>query len=730
MAVQRYLVLFLIFTIGCSTAQQPPAGGGGTGGTGGSNACPGDETAGTPAEFGLADRPANPTCIAPERPALPAAAVTLERAFGDLSFTQPIALLQQPGDSSWWYVVEQRGRVLRFSSDGGEPEVVLDLEERVDDSGMEMGLLGMAFHPDFATNGQVFLSFTDRVDGQIRSVIARFRSTDGGATIAATSEEFVLGVDQPYANHNGGHIAFGPDGMLYIGFGDGGSGGDPHGHGQNLQSRLGKLLRIDVDGGSPFAVPADNPYAQGGGDPTIWASGLRNPWRFSFDRATSALWLGDVGQNAWEEVDRIERGGNYGWNTREGMHCFEPARDCETAELIDPVAEYGRDQGQSITGGYVYRGEAIPLLEGVYLYADFVSGRMWGLFADDDGTFEPRALLDTGLSVSSFAEGNDGELFLLDWGGGGIHRIADASEPVEDTFPRRLSETGCFDPTDPTKPAPGLVPYDLIAPLWSDGAEKRRWLAIPDGATIAVAEDGDFDFPVGSVLVKEFRLGCERVETRLFVRHDDGGWAGYSYAWNAEQTDAELLAAGDVRTWGDATWEYPSRADCMRCHTAAAGFTLGPELAQLDRTMRWPNGSVAHVGSTLAHIGLLSGEATRVTTLSAPHGDARVDERARSYLHANCSGCHRPGAAGQGSLDFRIGTPLAVAGLCDAPPEEGNLGVDGARIVAPGEPDRSMVAVRMRHQGAGRMPPVGMRVLDEAGIAVVEAWIESIERCP
>ena len=714
------------------------AGSGGSGGSGGSagsggsggTICPGDEAEGTPAEFGLAERPANRTCLAPPRPPAASASIALERAFPALSFSRPVDLLQPPGDAARWYVVEQAGRVRRFTADATEASLVVDLADRIDDSGMETGLLGMAFHPRFAENGQVFLSFTDRDEqNRLRSVIARYRSTDGGATIDRTSEEIVLTVQQPFSNHNGGHIAFGPDGLLYIGFGDGGSGGDPQRNGQNLNTRLGKILRIDVDGAAPFAVPADNPFAQGGGEPTIWAYGLRNPWRFSFDRTTGDLWAGDVGQNAWEEVDRIVRGGNYGWNVREGLHCYQPT-NCPSGEFIDPVAEYGHDQGQSITGGFVYRGAAMPLLEGVYLYGDFGSGRIWGLFPDDAGGFAPRELMDTSLSLSSFAEGNDGELYALDWAGGGIHHVVAGNDVPAGEFPQRLSATGCFDAADPRKPAPGLVPYDVVAPLWSDGAEKRRWFAIPDGTTIAVGPDGDLDFPVGSVLVKEFRLGCTRVETRLFVRHDDGDWAGYSYAWNEAQTDAALLPAGAVRTWGAATWEHPSRSDCMRCHTAAAGYSLGLELAQLDRDMIWPGGSVANVARTLAHVGLLSGEAQAVAALADPHGDGPVEARARSYLHANCSGCHRPGGPGQGALDLRRGTPLAGAGVCDVAPQEGDLGVADARLVAPGDPARSLVPVRMRHTGTGRMPPLGTRTVDEAGATVIESWIEGLDRCP
>ena len=350
-------------------------------------------------------------------------ALALERAFPGIPLASPVLLLQAPARPDRWYVVERAGRVLRFADDPGasRADVVIDLRERVDTAG-EGGLLGMAFHPDFAANGRVFLSYT--VDGRapgspLESRIARFTSRDGGDTLDPASERIVLRLDQPYANHNGGHVAFGPDGMLYAGFGDGGAAGDPRGHGQDTGTLLGAMLRLDVDAAEPYAIPPDNPFAGGGGRGEIFAWGLRNPWRWSFDRETGTLWAGDVGQNAWEEIDRVERGGNYGWNVREGTHCYR-ADGCRTAGLTDPVVEYGHDAGCSVTGGYVYRGETIPALRGVYLYGDFCSGLVWGWPTAGGGPAE--RLVDTGISLVSFAEGLDGELFAIDIGGG-LYRL-------------------------------------------------------------------------------------------------------------------------------------------------------------------------------------------------------------------------------------------------------------------------------------------------------------------
>lgn len=332
-----------------------------------------------PPASGLDARPVNTTCIAPDR-ATGQVSLGLERAFPSLSFTNPVALLQAPGDGSRWFVVEQAGRVMVFpnSPSAATAATFIDLRSRVL-SGGEQGLLGMAFDPQFATNGRVYLSYT--ADGPRRSVLSRFRSLDGGQSLNAITEEVLLTVPQPYSNHNGGHIAFGPDGYLYFGLGDGGSGGDPQNNAQTTTNLLGAMLRIDVNGPAPYGIPGDNPFAanprcaNGSGTapcPEIYAWGLRNPWRWSFDRATGALWAGDVGQSAREEIDRIERGGNYGWRYREGTLCYNPSSNCPTVgpggePLIDPVAEYGRTVGASVTGGYVYRGSAIPSLVGRYL---------------------------------------------------------------------------------------------------------------------------------------------------------------------------------------------------------------------------------------------------------------------------------------------------------------------------------------------------------------------------
>ncbi len=351
-------------------------------------------------------------------------AVRVERVFAGLAFSSPVALVPEPTASgSRWFAVEKAGVVRAFPEDPGttNADVFVDIADRVEAGPGEAGLLGFAFHPAFGENGEVFLSYTAPGPGSgvaLVSRVSRFRSPDGGATLDPSTEEIVLAVDQPFTNHNGGQIAFGPDGYLYLGLGDGGSGGDPLGNGQDTGTLLGAFLRLDVDGGIPYAIPPDNPFAGGGGRSEIFAWGFRNPWRWSFDAATGELWCGDVGQGEWEEVDVVRRGGNYGWSVREGAHCF-PTPGCDATGLTDPVAEYSHAEGCSITGGYVYRGSAIPALAGTYLYGDFCTGTVWGL--PPGGT--PRVLAESGLRLSSFGQGPDGEVYLLDFAGGGIYRL-------------------------------------------------------------------------------------------------------------------------------------------------------------------------------------------------------------------------------------------------------------------------------------------------------------------
>ncbi len=335
------------------------------------------------------------------------------------SFRRPVHITHA-GDARL-FVVEQAGRIWVLDPDGSrEAQPFLDIVESVGSQANEQGLLSMAFHPQYSQNGWFFVDYTDKFGN---TVVARYTVSSDPNVADQSSAELILAVDQPYANHNGGQLQFGPDGYLYVGMGDGGSGGDPQGNGQRLDTLLGKILRIDVDTGQPYAIPPDNPDLGPGVLPEIWAYGLRNPWRFSFDRLTEDMYIGDVGQNAYEEIDFQPAGAgglNYGWNIMEGLHTFAGGR---TEGLTMPVAEIPQAEGHcSVTGGHVYRGQALPQLSGVYLFGDYCSGVVWGLVRDAAGEWQVTKMFDIPYNISSFGEDLAGELYLADLGGG-VYRL-------------------------------------------------------------------------------------------------------------------------------------------------------------------------------------------------------------------------------------------------------------------------------------------------------------------
>ena len=348
---------------------------------------------------------------------------SLEFAFPNLSFTRPVDLQHAGDQSNRLFVVEQAGIIHSFEN---EPQVstkntFLDIREQVRDNGNEEGLLGLAFHPEFENNGYFFVNYT--ASDPRRTVISRFSvGPDTPDQADPSSELIILEIEQPYGNHNGGQLAFGPDNYLYIAVGDGGSAGDPMNHGQNRSSLLGSILRVDInvrEDNKNYGIPADNPFA-GIGAPVkaeIYAYGLRNPWRMSFDTSTGDLWTGDVGQNEFEEINKINSGGNYGWNFREGNSCFEPDENCPSEALIAPVLAYGRSSGSSVTGGYVYRGSAIPEFFGKYFYADFSSGRIWMITMNGNNLVENTELSNTNLRISSFGVDQDNELYICAFDG-------------------------------------------------------------------------------------------------------------------------------------------------------------------------------------------------------------------------------------------------------------------------------------------------------------------------
>jgi glucose/arabinose dehydrogenase len=327
--------------------------------------------------------------------------------------TRPVNL--QADGSGRLFIIEKAGRIRIFQNGQLLDQPFLDISDRVGSSGNEQGLLGLAFHPQYSQNGRFFVNYTDN-NGD--TVIARYQASSDPNVADSNSEVKLLGVDQPFANHNGGVLAFGPDGYLYAGLGDGGSQGDPYGNAQNTKVLLGKILRLDVDSVEPYAVPSDNPFGN-----EVWAYGLRNPWRLSFDKLTGDLYIGDVGQNTWEEIDYLPKGSaggtNFGWNLREGAHDYNGSA---SSDLTEPVAEYSHQEGGcSVTGGYVYRG-SMPEWNGIYLYGDYCTGIIWGLIHSND-RWQKQLLFDTDFTITSFGQDENGEVYLVS-DNGGVYRLA------------------------------------------------------------------------------------------------------------------------------------------------------------------------------------------------------------------------------------------------------------------------------------------------------------------
>ncbi|MFO7908115.1 MAG: PQQ-dependent sugar dehydrogenase [Planctomycetota bacterium] len=671
-----------------------------------------------------------------------------ERVFPNLSFERPLEFTFSPDGSDRIFVVEQRGVIHVFpnSNDVTQTKTFLDIRDVVSRQGNEEGLLGLAFHPDYATNGEFFVYYSTTPRA---SIVSRFRvSTDDADQADRDSEQQIMKIDQPYGNHNGGCIRFGPDGYLYIGLGDGGAAHDPHGNGQNLQTLLGSILRIDVDNkdaGKNYAIPEDNPFA-GRKDARgeTWAYGLRNVWRMQFDRVTGNLWAGDVGQNRYEEVNLIRRGGNYGWKIREGLHPFAPEAKQTGGPLIDPIAEYFHSEGMSVTGGQVYRGTKLPEYEGAYFYGDYVSGQVWIVCHDGTKVTENRKVAQTGLSISAFGADSHGNMVLTAFDGH-LYRLRKRDvdlEAVRSAFPRRLSETGLLASTKKLALRPGAVPYNVNVPLWSDHADKERFIVLPEDAEIGFQEQATWRFPVGTVLVKHFFLNLDRenatdrrrLETRFFV-HSPRGWKGYTYVWNDAQTDAELIDDAVTRTYRVKTadgvteqpWYFPSRADCMACHTETADFVLGLNTRQMNRSLDY-DGKKANQITMLARLGLFNNSVRETAEALEKYPDWRTDNQAmaalsRAYLDVNCAFCHSPGGIGGSRPDLRFHTPLNKTGLVGRRPSQGRVGPRGSVLLAPGAPRRSELLHRISTRGSRQMPPLATNLVDKKAVERLSEWI-------
>ena len=695
----------------------------------------------------------------------PPAPYRTQLAFPQLQFDEPLAMTFVPG-STRLAVVEHFGKVYTFEQrrDVLQKELFLDLAKVLEVK--RISTLGVAFHPKFVDNGFVYISY--RRSGEKRGTkVARFRLSQSQPWQLDPASHEVL-IDWHSAGHDGGCLKFGPDGYLYIGIGDGGGLHDPVQRGQDLSYLNSSILRIDVDRRQEqlgYRIPPENPFRDTpGARPEIWAYGFRQPWKLSFDRETGDLWTADVGEDLWESVYRVQRAGNYGWSVNEGGRPFRPQRRRGPTPMLKPVVAHDHSMFRSITGGFVYRGRQQEMLQGRYIYGDYDTGKIWALGLDEERIVEHRELCDSNLRIAGFAEDRSGELYLVDHVGGQIHAmIPNEVTDTSNTFPRKLSETGLFASTSDHTPAPGVLPYQVLAPQWTDGSTKQRFVALPGNAVIEFeavrfpyrgGRDG-WKFPDGTVLVETHTLAMDtadassgrRLETRILHQeripgseaNGDQYWRGYTYVWNDQQTDAVLLenAGGLDRTFmikdksaangvRQQTWHFPGRTECMVCHTMAAKYVLGLQTLQVNRALgkQGDRNQLSH----FQNLGLFAADLPqppealpRLVDYRDPNGS--LHDRARSYLHANCAHCHRNGGGGNADFFVMASIDMPATQMVNAPAKHGSFYIPQARIVSQHDPYRSLIYYRMSTLGSGRMPRLGSRVVDQQGLDLVYEWI-------
>jgi len=700
---------------------------------------------------------------------------SLEDAFPGIVFEGgAVATATPPGETNRLFVVEKAGAIYVIS-DLLNPvrTVFLDLRGKVDANG-EGGALGLAFHPGYASNRLFFVFYTlqtSTADGSgLHDRLARFQSSPTDPNVALNDSEVPLITQYDEAgNHNAGGLHFGPDGYLYVSLGDEGGGGDGYGNSRTItKDFFSAILRLDVDrrpgslppnphpaSSSNYAVPSDNPFVgrtSFNGSPVnpeevrteFWAVGLRNPWRFSFDPVTGRLFCGDVGEDMREEVNVIVKGGDYGWNYREGTVGTGSLPPGVT--LTPPILEYphgsGNFEGMSVVGGVVYRGQKISELHGHYIFGDYGSGNIWSLQYDGTNVMDLRRLAGL-VGLASFgADPSNGDILLSQAWSGPLWRLVRTS--VSGSLPAKLSDTGAFENLTVLTPEPGIVDYDINVPFWSDNAKKRRWFSVPElSDTIGFSANGNWSFPLGTVWVKHFELeltngvasSARRLETRFLVKTTSGAY-GLTYKWNAAQTDATLVGedganepiairdGGTVRTQ---VWRYPSRSECLTCHSGAGGFAAGFNTHQLNR-LRDDGGTLVQQIPWLSQMGYFNAPVTSTNGLlayaHATNTSATLDHLVRSYLGANCSACHQPGGTGHGYWDARLQTPWAQSRLINGP-LIADLGNANSRVIRPNALADSMIYSRISALGARHMPPLGTTVLDASSIALLSAWIST-----
>lgn len=713
-------------------------------------------------------------------PAPPVYGFTASNAFPGVSLITPIALATPLGETNRLFILERAGRLVAITNLAAPNRtLVMDLSSRVD-SGCENGALGFAFHPGFATNRYFYIFYSTWAMTSsigLHQRISRFEMTATNANVALTNTELPLLTQFDEAcNHNGGCLQFGPDGYLYASLGDEGDQNDFYNNSQRIDKDFfSGILRLDVDkratnlaptthpalmGATNYFIPAGNPFVgatqlNGAAIDTnklraeFWAVGLRNPWRFSFDPETGVLYCGDVGGGSREEVDVIVRGGNYGWAYREAsLNGPKVGQTPPGFTSLLPINEYDHgsttNQGNCITGGLVYRGSRIAQLTGRYVFCDYETGHFWALTPDGTNAVAKQHLFSDAGIASFGTDPRNGDVLVCDIGESQVKRLLYNTNQVSgQTLPATLADTGVFTNLTNLSPAPGIAGYDLNLPFWSDNALKSRWFSVPNtNLTITFSREGNWSFPTGTVWIKHFELELtngvpasrKRLETRLLIKNAGGGY-GITYRWGSSLTNASLVpeegldeafvineGGGILRTQ---VWHYPGRVECLRCHTAAGGFALGFNSAQLNRNFDYA-GTMTNQIAALSHAGYFNTNVTGIHTLSAlvhPTNQlASLEARARSYLAANCVQCHQPAGTAQALWDARITTRTADAGLVDGALI--NSGGDtNSRVLAPGDIANSVLLARISLRGVGQMPPLASTLVDTQGVALLAAWI-------
>ncbi len=635
------------------------------------------------------------------------------------------------------FVTQQRGKIFvlpdDIESDMPQLELFADLKQAIPEFASSFSI---AFHPRFESNGEVYVFyriFDRNMDDGTR--ISRFRVFDDRLELNPETEEILITFRS--GGHNGGHLGFGPDGMLYILTGDSEvpSPPDPLDTGQDLTDLLSSVLRIDVDKRVPgkfYHVPEDNPFLDvPRARPEIWAYGFRNPWKLCFHPKTGDLWVGDVGWELWEMLYRVERGSNFGWPIIEGAAVIKPDTDPGPSPISAAAVMHPHTEFASITGGYVSQTDRLPGLKDVYLYGDYVTGQLWGAWFDEKTgktIVDKQYLADTRLQIVSFGQAANGEVLFLDWPRD-QHLYRLVPNPVKGSaqdFPRKLSEAGVFSDLQKQLPADGVYPFSINGEMWHDGATAERWIGIPEEETIQQPERGPFaTIPEGTVLAKTLSHEGRKIETQL-LHFENKAWQGYSYRWNKEQSDAELVdAAGKTEKIGDLSWTFHSRADCVRCHNIGSDYRLAFQPGQLNR-----DGQLERFQS----LGLINDhfvkKAEKEPAAEVADEAAPIDLRARTWLSANCAHCHRLRGGGSVTIKTNLSEKLENMDLLGIKPLKGGFGLDDPKLLSAGQPFNSVLYYRSVTSGVGHMPMIGAKTVDPLGAKVLHDWIASLGDSP